>query len=500
MSLSLLYRGFNYVSYYNGAYENADSLAELSGTGANSAALNLEYGIDTRSSLVYADANYTDSLNALGNTITEATGRGLSVMVKPHIDFLDPTKIGSNAVGDWRAYFNPTNPAAFFASYKSMLLAEAQVAQAHGAALLSIGTELDQLAGAQYLSYWTDIISSVRAVFSGKLTYSADWNDDTSPWQGHNGLTAGTGNLTTQISFWSQLDYVGLDVYAPLSDNANPTLADLIAGWTQLPTDTESRAVTGNQSLISYFESVAAQIGKPLIFTEIGYESATDAASQPAGSSTQVFDPALQATLYSAFFEAWKAAGDGSLKGAYFWNWDPNASEVGPGNGANFSPQGLPAENVFKANVTTSLISVERFFDSATGDHFYTLSPAEANQIRATLPTYHDEGSPWSTSNPGPGTIDVFRFFDVATGTHFLTSSVAERNQVIATLPTYHYEGVAFEAYQDTGANTLTLERFFNTQSHLHHYAASAAETASILSGSAGPGWVDEGAGFVVHV
>ena len=44
---------------------------------------------------------------------------------------------------------------------------------------------------------------------------------------------------------------------------------------------------------------------------------------------------------------------------------------------------------------------VERFFDSATGDHFYTLSTAEAAQIRATLPTYHDEGAPWSVPAQG---------------------------------------------------------------------------------------------------
>src|SRR5204863_4146071 len=66
--------------------------------------------------------------------------------------------------------------------------------------------------------------------------------------------------------------------------------------------------------------------------------------------ATNVFDPALQADLYAAFFEAWRGAGDGSLKGVYFWNWDPNVAEVGPGNGANFSPQGLPAEDVVKAN------------------------------------------------------------------------------------------------------------------------------------------------------
>jgi Repeat of unknown function (DUF5648) len=146
-----------------------------------------------------------------------------------------------------------------------------------------------------------------------------------------------------------------------------------------------------------------------------------------------------------------------------------------------------------------TIAKVQRFFDSATGDHFYTLSPAEADQIRATLPTYHDEGAPWGTPDKGADTVDVFRFFDVATNTHFLTNSVAERDQVMATLPSYHFEGVGFQAYTAPGDGTLTLERFFNTQNHLHHYAASPAEIASILSGGAGPGWVDEGAGFVVH-
>jgi hypothetical protein len=101
MSLPLVYRGFNYVSYYNGAYENADSLGALSQTGANSASLNLDYGIDVNNSIVYADANYTDGLAALGNTISAANARGLSVMVKPLIDFLDPAKIGPNDVGDY---------------------------------------------------------------------------------------------------------------------------------------------------------------------------------------------------------------------------------------------------------------------------------------------------------------------------------------------------------------------------------------------------------------
>ena len=343
------YQGFNYVSYYNGAYGNADSLPALVAAGANTAALALDYGIDVRNSTVYADAGYTDSLTALGDTIAEARSRGLSVMVRPLIDFLDTSKIGSYSVGEWRSFYNPVNPGAFFASYKTMIVAVAQVAQANGAASLSVGAELDQLTGPSYLAYWTDIISSVRAVFSGKLTYSADWDDDISPWQGENGLAAGTGSLATQVSFWNELDYLGVDCYAPLSDAAHPVLADLITGWTQVPSDPISLAVTGSQSLIGYFEAVAMQTGLPLIFTELGYESAGDAARQPSGTSTNVYDPSLQAILYMAFFGAWQQGANHPLAGVYFWNWDPNVAEVGPGNGANFSPQNEPAQRVVAA-------------------------------------------------------------------------------------------------------------------------------------------------------
>jgi hypothetical protein len=65
-----------------------------------------------------------------------------------------------------------------------------------------------------------------------------------------------------------------------------------------------------------------------------------------------VFDPTLQANLYQAFFNAWSQSGDTSLAGVYFWNWDPNPAEVGPGNGANFSPQGLAAQNVVTTEFT----------------------------------------------------------------------------------------------------------------------------------------------------
>ena len=316
-SFSLQYKGFDYVAFYNGAYEDADSLPGLVQTGANSIEATLDYGIDVTTSQVVADPNYTDSLTALGNTIKQAEGLGLSVMVRPLIDFLNPSEIAPYSVGDWRQYYQPTNVATFFASYKQMIVGEAQVAQQNGAQMLSIGAELDQLTGPQYLSYWTDIISSVRAVFSGALTYSASWN---------------TAN---EVSFWSQLNYEGVDCYVPLSSAQNPTLQTLVNGWTEPATQSANPgayAVIGNQSPIEYFESLAAQSGKPLLFTELGYANDSGAAADPSASGNSP-DPTLQAELYQAFFQAWTQSGNSSLIGAYFWEWDPNGStsNVGPG-------------------------------------------------------------------------------------------------------------------------------------------------------------------------
>jgi hypothetical protein len=230
MTLFLTLQGFSYVDYYNGGYENADSLPSLVQTGANSIEATFEYGIDPQNDTVYADSNYTDSLTAIGATIKEAVTDGVSVMVRPLIDFLNPADLTNTpySVGDWRAYFNPgvagsAGANTFFASYKSMLLQYAKVGAANGATSLCIGTELDGITGPAYKSYWDDIISTLRADYPTlKLTYAADWDDDQSPWtERGSGLAAGTGNLATQVSFASELDYIGIDNYAPISDAAN---------------------------------------------------------------------------------------------------------------------------------------------------------------------------------------------------------------------------------------------------------------------------------------
>ena len=144
-----------------------------------------------------------------------------------------------------------------------------------------------------------------------------------------------------------------------------------------------------------------------------------------------------------------------------------------------------------------------RFFNSQTGDHLFTTSVDELNQVLKSSPNYHYEGVVGSTVDKSVDTQDVFRFYNATTGDHFYTASTTERDSVLKNIPAYHYEGVAFEAYTDPttiGTSGETMERFYNTITQKHMYTADAGEIKSINSGQAGAGWTDEGHAFTVHV
>ena len=482
------FNGVNYVADVYGSYAAASSLSSLAAVNVNAVAMTADFGIDARNSTVYQDdvaGGYTESDAHVATAIASATGLGLSVMVRPLIDFLPSNydtapgqanaKNGSYNAGEWRTYYNPSDVATFFSSYQTMIVREATLAQANGATLFCIGTELDQLAGSAYETYWDNIISAVRAVFSGKLTYSADWDDALSPWQyGGSGLSAGTGDITTQISFWNKLDYVGIDEYAPISDLANPTLNQLIAGWTRTPTDATTLAVTGDQSLISYYQGIAATVGKPLLFTELGYANSSDADYSPAtpgydedgNADGAVADPTLQANLYQAFFDAWKADGNGSLAGTYLWNWEPDASSVGPDNGINFSVQGQPAQAVVTAGYAAcfcrgTLIATDR------GD-----VPVE--QLRAGDRVLTAGGQTRPVVWIGHRRIDLRRHPDptlarpIRVRAHAFADRVPRRDLLLSPDHALHIDGRLVPARLLRNDATITREQHFRSVQYFH--------------------------------
>ena len=155
----------------------------------------------------------------------------------------------------------------------------------------------------------------------------------------------------------------------------------------------------------------------------------------------------------------------------------------------------------FVGLVSAGSQNVYRFYNTVSLDHFYTLSADEAAGLRKNGGAWVYEGTPWATPNKAANTIDVYRFWDVATGTHFYTTNALEKADIISRLPSYRYEGVGFQAYADASApGSMSLERFYNTQTGRHHFSASSSETFGIRAGAAGSGWTDEGPGFAVAV
>jgi hypothetical protein len=402
-----LYEGFNYVADIQGSYGdvNGEGTSQFDGVladNANAVALTVDYGIDAANNTIYAN-DYTETDANIANTMTFAVQAGLSVLFRPLIDFL-PNSHGYNAGyydDEFRNDYNPgnassTGAANFFVSYKAMIVNEATIAQADGAKIFDIGTELDQLTGPAYENYWTNpttgIIAAVKAVFSGQLTYSAVWDDNQGYWQyssnsfnndGETGSSYITGDLTTQVSFWSDLSYVGIDEYAAISDQSAATLdamgfsaevATLVKGWTETPTDPIVSSVTGGESLIAYYEGISAATGKPLLFTELGYGDVSDAASTPAtpgfdddgNPDGATADPTLQAALYAAFFEAWKEAGNSSLAGVYLWEYEPGGSQVVPAGTALYDQNGDETYNPYPFQGDTAETQIANGFGSDT--------------------------------------------------------------------------------------------------------------------------------------
>ena len=126
---------------------------------------------------------------------------------------------------------------------------------------------------------------------------------------------------------------------------------------------------------------------------------------------------------------------------------------------------------------------VHRFFNGVTGAHFYTASNAEADAVRAQLPTFDHEGLAYRVAALGAsGAVDVFRFFNVTTQFHFYTASPEERDAIIRTLHQFSYEGVAYQAYgADAGARE-ELYRFFNSATAAHFYTPDEAERDAIIA------------------
>lgn len=282
----------------------APMIDELAATGATHMSMVVQWSQpDVRASAVAPHPVETQDDAVVRQLIRRARAKGLEVMVFPII-WVEQRKIG-----EWRGTLAPADPEAWWASYRRFILHYAALAKDEGAGLFSVGSELASLEREE--ARWRALIAEVRGVFPGKLLYSANW-DHYEP-----------------VPFWDALDYVGLTGYYELVSTNDATEEAMRAAWIRIR-DGLTRWQAG--------------VGRPLVFTEIGYPSIDGGARQPWNyTAVGAVDHEEQRRAYAAFRAAWE--GHPALGGVFFWNW----FGLGGPTCGDYTPRLKPAAAVIRS-------------------------------------------------------------------------------------------------------------------------------------------------------
>jgi hypothetical protein len=287
------------------SFSYAPLLAEIVALGATHVALVVPlYQTDGSSHDIGLDTRYSPTLDVVAETARAARRDGLEVMIFPIL------RLSAPRAGEWRGTLAPRDRDAWFRSYGDALGDLAGVAALTGAKRLVVGSELSTLD--EDLPRWRPILERVRAVYSGKLVYSANWDH------------------YQKASLFDLCDEEGISAYFNLRDAKAPADdATLEAGWQRVRREIEAWRLGRSQ---------------PFIFTELGYRSRNGSTAAPWDEGPGgTPDPDEQRRGFAAFRRAWTGAP--SLDGVYVWNW----YGYGGAGSTSYTPRGKPAETEVRA-------------------------------------------------------------------------------------------------------------------------------------------------------
>ena len=267
---------------------------------------------DENSSVITGDpTKYSASTESIKYAIDQIHARGMKVMLKPNIDLRN---------GNWRAYINPSN--AWFSSYSSFIQFWADLATEKSVDMLCIGCEYKNTQS--WDSSWRMIAATARAHYSGPITYAANHDD------------------YNTITWWDALDYIGIDAYFALTGTNTPTLSQLSSAW-----ETKANAIQTWRN--TNFPTL------PVIFTEIGYQSADGCNQTPWNTTSGIADATEQNNCYEACFEVMTQRN--WFYGMYWWQWDTDPNSGGPTT-TTFTPQNKSTETTVRTWYSKNLSSV----------------------------------------------------------------------------------------------------------------------------------------------
>ena len=315
------------------------SLDDLAAIGVDRVAVNVWWFQDDIHSMVIAPdfTRYSASDDSVRAAIDAVHARGMKVMLKPLVDLSDDPGHWRGQIAGGSAWFGAPN------GYNDFIQHFAGIAQDEDVEVFCVGTELVATVGQE--ADWRALIGSVRAGFSGELTYAAN----------HGGASAVTA---ATINWWDELDYFGLDAYYPLTGSTDPSpglegaarvfKADQIEGWRN-----------------------GIDPAKSVLFTEIGYRS-WDGANMAPWSGVDKGDTDVdeqeQADCYEALFSGLWGKREW-LEGLYWWNWEVDPDPIWEADNW-YTPQGKPAQSALQTYY--SPLPGDANFDGAVDGADYT--------------------------------------------------------------------------------------------------------------------------------
>ncbi|AZQ57781.1 hypothetical protein EJ994_02795 [Maribacter sp. MJ134] len=243
-------------------------------------------------------------------TIRTLHKKGLKVHLKPHLWMSSGwrSNITLDSNEDWDAWFE---------SYRINMMRYAKIAALTKTELFCVGTELRTSIKRQP-EKWNGLIDEIKEIYKGELTYAANWYDE-----------------YEHVGFWDRLDYIGIQAYFPLTKMENPDLETIEKGW---------------DKHILELKGVHEKYEKPILFTEVGYKSESNATIKPWewGSGFSILtkkksDKTQQLAFEALFNKCWDQPW---LAGIYIWEWNVRTTEESAATDLNFSPRFKPAENV----------------------------------------------------------------------------------------------------------------------------------------------------------
>lgn len=313
-------------------------LSEIAADNANTVILVIPYYQKNELATVMTPGSDTPTDESITAAIQKAHEHNLAVMLKLHLD----TRNGS-----WRADINPANRNAWFENYEALLLHYAAIGEVDGVEEICLGTELISMAAANVhadnTARWEKIISDVRKVYGGQLTYSANWGPASSNF----------ADEKNHIEFWPSLDFIGLSAYFRLQTPDN-SVESLMLAWDKL------------------FESdifpLYQKYERPIQFTEMGYRSVSNAHLKPYDFQTPgVYDALEQVNAYEAMFRFWDDKPE--ITGVGIWDFYAHTEAGGVGN-TDFTPQHKPAEDTMKKWFTAPIIPVVQIVPTSSKPRF----------------------------------------------------------------------------------------------------------------------------------